>query len=87
MKGPFMSAWGRGFQHFTPSEVLQRSSYNATFVALKPYPVWSITLQKITLINVAVQAEIENNKQVATMFMEYDRTKYLVNICKILQTE
>ena len=54
---------GRGFQHFTPSELLQRSSYNVTFVALKPYPMRSITLQKITLLNVAVKTGIENNSK------------------------
>ena len=55
--------WVPGFQHFTPSELIRRSSYNVTFVALKPYPVWSNPLHKITLINVAVKTGIENNKQ------------------------
>ena len=84
----WMSAWGRGFQHFTPSELLQRCSYNVTFVALKPYPMWSITLQKITLINVAIKMGIENNSKSRDCVYGIWQYKILSKyICKILQTE
>ena len=79
---------GRGFQHVTSSELLQRSSYNVTFVALKPYPMRSITLQKIALINVAVKMGIENNSK--SRDNVYGKWQYKIlskYICKILQTE
>ena len=79
---------GRGFQHFTPSELLQWSSYNVTFVALKPYPMWSTTLQKITLLNVAVKTGIENNSKSRDYVYGLWQYKILSNyIYKILQTE
>ena len=68
-----------------PSELHQRSSYNVIIVALRPYPVASITLKKLTLIDVAVKTGVENNEQVETTFMENDSAKYLVNMCKIFK--
>ena len=86
-EGPIYECLGERFPALHPFWTPSAVQLQCYIYGTQLYPVWSITLQKIILINLAVKAGIENDKQVETIFMEYDRTKYLVNICKILKTE